>query len=60
MKWSIDVRKDGTEINIVRSDGKYTFHIGDAFEGIKFNQKKADELMKDAVTMCNLLNKRRK
>ena len=54
-KWSTDVRKSGTEINI--TNGKYNLFLGDAFKGIKFSQEKADELVKDAVTMCNLLNK---
>ncbi len=54
-KWSTSVRKHGTEINI--TNGKYTLFLGEAFKGIEFSQEKADELVKDAVAMCNLLNK---
>ena len=55
-KWRTDIRKGGTDYNITNE--KYTFHVGEAFRGIKFSQEKGKELFTDANNMCNLLNKK--
>jgi len=52
--WTTIITKNGTEISI--SNNKYTFYLGDAFDGIDFSVKKQLKLINDAKMYCDLLN----